>query len=257
MEKTKTDQELLEELTVLRESATLFRRIIEQMPFPIEVLSSDGTAVMVNKALLELSGIPSADLIVGKYNILKDPAVEESGWKEYLIRAFQGETVSFSDIKVPIKQLEDTYGVKNDEIISVFQDIVAFPVFNQKGAAEQVILFFKDQRKYNVTHNINQSIKYIKENYQNEYCLDDVAKEANLSPYHFIRVFKSQTGRTPYEFLLDLKIQKAKELLDDTTRTITEICVELGFSSPSHFTKVFTNAVGLSPTAYRKKHCGV
>jgi len=105
-----------------------------------------------------------------------------------------------------------------------------------------------------VAKNINESIKYLEENYQKEYCLEDLAQAANLSPYHFIRVFKSQTGKTPYEFLMDLKLQKAKEMLLDSTKTITEICSELGFSSPSHFAAVFSKNVGETPKAYRKKY---
>jgi len=254
MEEQKNTQGLLEELANLSSEEAFFRRIIEQFPWPIEVISSDGTALMVNRALLNMSGIPSADLIVGKYNIFHDPAVEESGLKDSLLKAFKGETVHFSDIKVPLKQLEDVYGVKNDEVISVFQDIVVFPLFDEKREVAQVVVLFKEQRTYNVTKNINQSIKYLKENYQKDFCLEDVAKAANLSPYHFIRVFKSQTGKTPYEFLMDLKLQKAKEMLLDSTKTITEICSELGFSSPSHFAAVFSKNVGETPKAYRKKY---
>lgn len=102
--------------------------------------------------------------------------------------------------------------------------------------------------------NINESIKYLEENYQKEYCLEDVAQAANLSPYHFIRVFKSQTGKTPYELLMNIKMKKAKEMLMDSSKTITEISSLLVFSSSSHFARVFSRIVGLSPTAYRKKH---
>lgn len=255
MDTERTEEQFVKELTALKESEAFYRQIIEQMPFAVEVCSPDGTAVMVNKTLLEQSGIPSADLVVGKYNILNDPSVEEGGFKEHLLRAFRGELVHFTDIKVPIRQLEDVYGVKDDEIISVYQDIVIFPVFNQAGEVAQVVVFFKDQRSYNVTKNINESIKFLKEHYQKEYCLEEVAKAANLSPYHFIRVFKSQTGKTPHDFLQEVKLQKAKEMLMDSTKTITDICSELAFSSPSHFAAVFNKAVGQSPTAFRKKHC--
>jgi len=242
------------ELKALRESEAFYRQIVEQLPFAVEVCAPDGTAVMVNQALLDQSGIPSADLIVGKYNVLKDASVEEGGLKEHLLKAFKGEIVHFSDIRVPVRQLEDAYGVKNDEVISVYQDIVAFPILNQAGAVAHVVVYFKDQRNYNVTRNINESIKFLKENYQNEYCLEDVARVANLSPYHFIRVFKSQTGKTPYDFLMEIKLEKAKEMLMDSAKTVTEICSILGFSNPSHFAAVFHKATGQSPTAYRKDH---
>lgn len=252
--KQKTNQQLLEELGMLKEREAFFRQIVEQLPFPVEVFSPDGTAVMVNKALLDTSGIPSADMIVGKYNILGDPSIEERGIKDYVVRAFSGEVVHFSDIMVPLKQIEDVYGVKNGDVISVYQDIVIFPVFNQAGSIVQVAVLIKNQRNYNVTKNIELSIKFLQENYKNEYCLEEAAKAANLSPYHFIRVFKSQTGKTPYEFFLDIKMQKAKEMLKNHIYTITEISSALGFSSSSNFARVFKSTFGLAPTDYRKKH---
>jgi len=145
---------------VLKESEAFFRQIVEQMPFPIEVFSPDGTAVMVNKALLNASGIPSADLIVDKYNILNDPSIEGE-LKSNVMKAFKGETVHFTDIKVPIEQLEKIYGVKSNDVISIYQDIIIFPVFDGAGKVAQVIVFIKDQYNYNVTKNINKSIKYL------------------------------------------------------------------------------------------------
>jgi len=53
---------------------------------------------------------------------------------------------------------------------------------------------------------------------------------------------------------MGIKIKKAKEMLMDNAKTITEISSFLGFSSPSHFARVFKSITGLSPTAYRKKH---
>lgn len=248
------NQDLLTELANIREREQFFRQLVEQLPFPVEVFAEDGTAVMVNKALLEISGIPSADMIVGRYNILKDPAVEERGVMDYVIRAYKGQTVHFTDIQVPLKQIENVYGVKEEDVISAFQDIVIFPVWDQTGKTGHVAVLIKDQRSYNVTKNINYSIRFIQENLQNEFSMEEAAKVANLSTYHFIRVFKSQTGKTPYEFFMDAKMQKAKEMLKDHTKAITEICSSLGFSSSSHFARVFKKATGLAPSEYRKMH---
>ncbi|MFZ5642647.1 MAG: helix-turn-helix domain-containing protein [Bacillota bacterium] len=75
---------------------------------------------------------------------------------------------------------------------------------------------------------------------------------ANLSSYYFIRVFKAQMGKTPYEYLLDIKMEKAREMLKQRNHTITEICYECGFNSISHFTTAFKRKVGVTPTYYRK-----
>lgn len=87
-----------------------------------------------------------------------------------------------------------------------------------------------------------------------EYSTKKAAKIANLSDYHFIRSFKNQTGKTPYHFLLDLKIHKAKELLKDRNLSITEVCFSCGFINHSHFATAFKNRMGMSPSHYRKTH---
>ena len=75
---------------------------------------------------------------------------------------------------------------------------------------------------------------------------------ANLSPYHFIRVFKAETGKTPYEFLLEIKVEKAIELIKARKYTITEIAMMCGFTSSSHFSNVFRKIKGISPTDFIK-----
>lgn len=99
--------------------------------------------------------------------------------------------------------------------------------------------------------NILRTIEYLNENFNKEYSLEDVAHVANLSPYHFIRLFKSQTGKTPYDYLLDIKIEKAKELLKKK-HTVTEVCFLCGFNNVSHFTTLFKRKVGAPPSCYKK-----
>lgn len=112
------------------------------------------------------------------------------------------------------------------------------------------------QRNYCAKDNINKAIDYFMEYYNKEYSLEEVAKQVNLSPYYFIKVFKSQTGKTPYEFLLEVKISKACSLLRKGNYTITEICYLCGFCNSSHFASVFKKRIGLSPSEFRKRFFG-
>lgn len=101
---------------------------------------------------------------------------------------------------------------------------------------------------------VEKVIEYFKEHYDdNSYSFLEVADIANLSPYHLIRAFKLQTGKTPYEYLVELKINKAMELLKNKRYTVTEICYLCGFNNHSHFTTIFKRKVGMTPTEYRKE----
>ena len=79
----------------------------------------------------------------------------------------------------------------------------------------------------------------------------DVAKAANLSQFHLIRVFRSETGKTPHEYLMDLRLAKAKQLLADRRFTIKEIAFQCGFQQPGSFSRVFRKRLGAPPRAYR------
>src|ERR671910_1060201 len=82
--------------------------------------------------------------------------------------------------------------------------------------------------------------------------LPDISAHANLSPYHFLRVYKQAYGETPHEFLTRLRIERAKTLLARGSHNVTEACFEVGFSSLGSFSNLFAYRVGLSPSEYRR-----
>jgi len=82
--------------------------------------------------------------------------------------------------------------------------------------------------------------------------LPDISAQANLSPYHFLRVHKLAYGETPHEFLTRLRIERAKTLLARGSHNVTEACFEVGFSSLGSFSMLFNQRVGLSPSEYRR-----
>lgn len=101
-------------------------------------------------------------------------------------------------------------------------------------------------------HDIKKAIDFIEERYQDNITLEAIAKEVNISPYHLLRVFKAETGKTPFEFLTDVKIQHAKRLLTGGRFSMTEISSLCGFSNASHFSVVFKKKTGLTPSAFQK-----
>lgn len=109
-----------------------------------------------------------------------------------------------------------------------------------------------EKRILSAKPNIERTIEYLQENYRAHFSLQDVARIANLSPYHFLRLFKNETGQTPYAYLLDIKIERAKELLKSRKHTVTEVCFLCGFNNVSHFATLFKRKVGYTPSEYSK-----
>jgi AraC family transcriptional regulator len=81
--------------------------------------------------------------------------------------------------------------------------------------------------------------------------LESLAAEAELSTFHFSRVFKQSTGSSPSDYFIQLKMAEARRLLRETEASIIQIALDLGYSSPSHFAQVFRRQVGVSPRDYR------
>jgi AraC family transcriptional regulator len=82
--------------------------------------------------------------------------------------------------------------------------------------------------------------------------LDELATEAQLSPYHFARMFKQSVGVPPRVYLTGLRIEKACELLEKTDLSVTEIALEVGYSSNQVLARVFLQHQHMSPTDYRR-----
>ena len=80
--------------------------------------------------------------------------------------------------------------------------------------------------------------------------LHELAGLVHLSPYHFGRLFKQTVGKSPYQFILQLKIDCAKKLIKQNTGPISEIAYQLNFSDQSHFSNAFRKATGISPRQF-------
>jgi AraC family transcriptional regulator len=83
------------------------------------------------------------------------------------------------------------------------------------------------------------------------FSLTGLAQVAELSDYHFSRLFKRATGLSPSQYAIRLRMDRARQLLLETERSIIDIGLEVGYSSPSHFSQVFHREVGVTPSAYR------
>jgi AraC family transcriptional regulator len=82
--------------------------------------------------------------------------------------------------------------------------------------------------------------------------LQALANESGYSRVHFVRMFKAATGSSPHNYLLNLKLERARELLRNPSMSLIDIALDCGFSSHSHMSRLFHKIVGVTPTAYRR-----
>ena len=91
---------------------------------------------------------------------------------------------------------------------------------------------------------------YIDENFANPIDLGNISDEACFSKFHFIRLFKEIYGRTPHQYLIFVRVERAREYLA-AGETVAKACYSVGFDSISSFTGLFKRRVGVTPAAYQ------
>ncbi|MDD4593165.1 MAG: AraC family transcriptional regulator [Parabacteroides sp.] len=230
----------------------LLAKVIECFPYPIEIYTPDGTSVLVNKAMLAEYHTISPDMVVGKYNIFKDPYIVASGQLPVLKRAFKGETVFSPDVRVPLEDIAERYGVKDFDVEAVYQDITVFPILDDEKRVIYVAAFLINRRVYRGKDEIAKAKEYIESHWQEPFDAGATAKAACLSKAHFTKLFKKHTGLTPHEYYTNYKISKVKEKLLDTNLSIAQAFAACNMDYNGHSARVFKDKTGVSPSVYRK-----
>lgn len=186
-----------------------------------------------------------------------------AGVSELIVPLFKGELydgyLSMGPFRMPAWQPQPP-ALKKE-----FYDL---PIYEEKkiAAAEKLldvlakyIIERKDQfimRK--LTANIQdpriaKALEYIKANYMKELMVNDLAKICCLSPSRFIHLFKEQTGITFSNYLVQCKIEEAKNLLATSNMSIYHVAYHSGFMSQSYFGSIFRKHTGMTPREYRRK----
>ena len=100
---------------------------------------------------------------------------------------------------------------------------------------------------------VAQSINFMLENLGRKLKLEELASVVKLSASHYSKLFVTRTGHSPIDYFIQLKIQRACRLLDNTTWSIAEIAWEIGFEDQFYFSRQFRKVMDMSPREYRKR----
>lgn len=99
---------------------------------------------------------------------------------------------------------------------------------------------------------IHRGIQYLHDHFSERIKVAELARAAGLSPAHFSRTFRRETGYAPFEYLIKIRIQRSRMLLRAGDDSITNVALKCGFATPSHFAHCFRKQCGLSPSEYLK-----
>lgn len=101
---------------------------------------------------------------------------------------------------------------------------------------------------------VEQIISYFSDHYAEKISLDQIAENMYLSPFYISRIFKSETGNTPIHYLIDIRLEQAKEILESEDYTsIQEVAARVGYDDAYHFSKLFKKKYGIPPSKTKRK----
>ena len=99
---------------------------------------------------------------------------------------------------------------------------------------------------------MSEAVDYMTANIDTAINLSDIAQAINRSPSHIARMFRTELGMPPHRYLINLRVEKARRLLEKTSMSIAEIAYECGFAHQEHLTRLFRRQTGTTPAAYRR-----
>lgn len=158
--------------------------------------------------------------------------------------------------KMPFMQFQlNEYLGKNIfslESISKFKTIEQLKnwIFNVLKSMNELMLKDNLPEKRDV---IEEAKEYIRKNFDQDISLNDISERFFINPSYFSQLFKKKTGKTYQNYLIEVRVARAKKLLDETDLKIYEICSLVGYSDANHFNRVFERVEGVKPSEYRRK----
>lgn len=136
---------------------------------------------------------------------------------------------------------------------NIAENLVVFLIYKIKAKAE---VTYEEPPQKRVFFTIAQIKEHLDKNFFSPVKIDELAQSSCLSTGHFIRLFKNLTGKTPMQYVLDLRMDAAIMSLKYTDKPVNVICFEIGFSDISNFIRKFKEKTGTTPQNFRLCHKG-
>lgn len=166
--------------------------------------------------------------------------------RKYDIKTFKIKKDIMNYIGKFICEFENTIPNKENVLKNIMNIIINDLIRAQVGEMSE--------SRFIKSYQIDKSINYMHQNYSDKITISQLASLSNMSKTSFINTFKKEMSCSAIEYLITIRIDKAKKLLRSDTKNITEIALECGFSSLAHFSTCFLKKTGINPKEYLKRY---
>ena len=185
--------------------------------------------------------------------LLEDPILSKQKSVDFIEKTYNDKWLATT-----LFQIKAEYASKNLDITWLEEKLydLAYGLIKVHRQVSQEIMKLQSLRastREELYKRIQLGHEFISAYFNQSIILADVARVACLSPNHFLRSYKQLFGMSPHQYLTERRLQEAKRLLLQTEKSITEICLEVGFQSPSSFSGLFSKRFSTPPAQFRQK----
>lgn len=173
--------------------------------------------------------------------------------KEYSVHSFNREVLGlYAIIKRLIKRMSDDAIMPHaDELADkMYNDSDMISFFHRLFSYSETVLEKKIDKNRVLMQNI---CDYLEEHYMDDISLEQASDHIGFSSFYFSKLMKEYLNMSYVDYLTSIRIRKAKELLDKTHKTVSEIAFEVGYTDANYFTRVFKRMEGVTPSNYKAK----
>lgn len=230
------------------------------------VISGKGSFVVNNEEF----DVEEDDLIIINPNVTHTEKSKDDSPLEYIKLGIEGlQFISFMnqmenedysvhnyhefkhEILFYLKTLISEMNRQEEQYEEICQNLLEVLIINMIRRTKANLVVAPSQKIIKECHFIEQ---YINKHYHEDITLELLSEKAYMNKFYLVHAFKQYKGISPINYLIRLRIQQAKELLETTNYSIASISDSCGFSSQSYFSQVFKKSCGMTPNAYRKNH---
>ncbi len=158
---------------------------------------------------------------------------------------------------------ENPFQVELEKLLTLHESIAPYRELQISHQLEHILLMILCHSEsyqhivYNIPENLRYLVKYMEQHYMQPLTLDYLAEFSNISKYYLCRLFQKYLGLSPKEYLLQLRIEGAKNLLRNTTLPANKIGTMVGIEDENYFYRLFKSKVGMSANQFRKVNSGL
>lgn len=179
--------------------------------------------------------------------LLDDPFRNSSGAPEFLEKTYSIDSVIQQSVRELI--VSDLH---IDETEQKLENLLTYIISQQLNIRREILSIRKSKpgTRLEIFKRLHWSLDFLHENFNNDLTVDKLAREACLSTFHYKRLFTELFNTSPYQYLIDKRLEKACNLLRDGTK-VSEACLKVGWKDPSSFSRLFKKRFSTTPEQFR------